>query len=231
MYGCACATEIGKITSVGPSCPPPEGTPTPLLAVHPILQYVLSPDIVLLDWDLGWKRTQSFHNADEKIVAFNPEDDNSFVSGSFGGEVKVWRLGCSVPEYSLPGHLDTVTSLDFLTGGGQQYLITGSDDCTAKIWDLRKRECIFTLEARSPVRCVLAHPSLPVLVTGTKRGIIHVWSSTDFRLSRTIKLGCGGAVVSLGCLMGSRSRIVIGQRNAVCTMDIHDEEAISLQET
>lgn len=93
VYGCACATEIGKITSVGPSCPPPEGTPTPLLAVHPILQYVLSPDIVLLDWDLGWKRSQSFHNANEKIVAFNLEDNNSFVSGSFRGEVKVCLPG------------------------------------------------------------------------------------------------------------------------------------------
>lgn len=109
-----------------------------------------------------------------------------------------------------------MTSLDFVTGGDQQYLITGSDDCTAKvgicaivikhhivvlvaepkmillfekeimlksipygffrnqIWDLQRRECIFTLEARSPVCSVLAHPNLPVLVTGTKHGIIHV---------------------------------------------------------
>ncbi|KAI4977174.1 hypothetical protein ZWY2020_050992, partial [Hordeum vulgare] len=108
-----------------------------------------------------------------------------FVSGYYDGDVKVWRLDSFVPEYSLLGHLDSVNCLDFITRGDQQYLITGSDDGTAKIWDLKKRKCIITLEATSPVLCVLARANLPILITGTKHGIIHVWSSTDFSRAAT----------------------------------------------
>lgn len=115
--------------------------------------------------------------------------------------------------------------LDFIKPGDQQYLISGSTDCTARIWDLQKRKCIHTLQAMSPVRCVLVHPNLPVLITGTEHGIIHVWSSTHFRLKRTINLGGGGPVVGLTCLMGSQ-RIVIGQEDAISTMEIPDDKEL-----
>uniref|UniRef100_A0A453TDW4 Anaphase-promoting complex subunit 4 WD40 domain-containing protein n=1 Tax=Aegilops tauschii subsp. strangulata TaxID=200361 RepID=A0A453TDW4_AEGTS len=94
-----------------------------------------------------------------------------------------------------------------------------------EIWDLQKRECICTLPAMSPVLCVFAHPNLPLLITGTNHGIIHVWSTTDFRLMRTINLGGGGHVVGLACLMGSQ-RIVIGQEKAISIMDICDDDGL-----
>ncbi|KAF7105422.1 hypothetical protein CFC21_106237 [Triticum aestivum] len=132
---------------------------------------------------------------------------------------EVWRLDSNTPEYSLPGHYDMVNCLDFIRRGDQHYLVSGHQDCTAKIWDLQKRECICTLQAMSPVLCALAHPTLPVLITGTQHGIIQIWSSADFRLKRTINLGGGGGpVVGLACLMGSQ-RIVIGQENAISIMD------------
>uniref|UniRef100_M8CDM9 non-specific serine/threonine protein kinase n=1 Tax=Aegilops tauschii TaxID=37682 RepID=M8CDM9_AEGTA len=180
--------------------------------------------LVLLNWDLSWKTTRIFESeaVTAETVVFNTRDTNSFASGSYDGEVQVWRLDSSDPEYSLIGHLKKVTCLDFVTCGDQQYLISGSYDSTVKIWDLQKRECICTLEAMSPVHCVLAHPNLPVIITGTEHGIIHLWNSTDFRLKRTISLGGGGPVITLGCLMGS-PRVVIGQENAFFAMDIHDD--------
>ncbi|XBI04999.1 hypothetical protein VPH35_133205 [Triticum aestivum] len=209
VYDCACVTKIKKISVERGDY----GTGS-LLAVHPVLPYVLASCLVLVNWDLGWKTTRIF------------EEANSFASGSYDGEVQVWRLDSSDPEYSLLGHLKKVTCLDFVTRGDQQYLISGSYDSTVKIWDLQKRECICTLEAMSPVHCVLAHPNLPVIITGTEHGIIHLWNSTDFRLKRTINLGGGGPVITLGCLMDEyvmSDRVVIGQENAFFAMDIHDD--------
>ncbi|KAF7105424.1 hypothetical protein CFC21_106237 [Triticum aestivum] len=168
-------------------------------------------------------------------VKYNPDDMRSIdahptqpwvLTGHRNGyacvwnhEMKVWRLDSNTPEYSLPGHYDMVNCLDFIRRGDQHYLVSGHQDCTAKIWDLQKRECICTLQAMSPVLCALAHPTLPVLITGTQHGIIQIWSSADFRLKRTINLGGGGGpVVGLACLMGSQ-RIVIGQENAISIMD------------
>ncbi|XBI42203.1 hypothetical protein VPH35_126563 [Triticum aestivum] len=219
VYDCSCVTKIEKISFERGDY----GTST-LLAVHPILPYVLASGLMLLNWDLSWKTTRIFESeaVTAEAVAFNTRDTNSFASGSYDGEVQVWRFDSSDPEYSLLGHLKKVTCLDFVTCGDQQYLISGSYDATVKIWDLQKRECICTLEAMSPVHCVLAHPNLPVIITGTEHGIIHLWNSTDFRLKRTISLGGGGPVITLGCLMGS-PRVVIGQENAFFAMDIHDD--------
>ncbi|XP_037465543.1 uncharacterized protein LOC119337485 isoform X3 [Triticum dicoccoides] len=221
VYDCACVMNIKEITAVRPT----GVTITPLLAIHPILPYVLSFPTMVLDWDQGWKVTQIIDGTSMVTAAFNPEDANSFVSGSSDGEVKIWKLDSTDPEYCLHGHLDAVNCLDFLTLWDRQYLITGSNDCSAKIWDMQKRACICTLEAMSPVRCVLVHPTLPVVITGTEHGIIHVWSSTDFRLKRTINLGGGGPVVGLACLMGSR-RVVIGQGNAIRTIEIRNDDGI-----
>ncbi|XP_044444217.1 uncharacterized protein [Triticum aestivum] len=237
VYDYACVTKIEKIQRVGPTG---YSTDSPILAVHPTLPSVLSmfyTNIVVLDIDLGWKRTQKISIHDDvkrggkkehvkTALSFNPGDHNRFVVGFKRGEVQVWRLdSLRDPEYSLLGHYGNVTCLDFIRRGDQHYLVSGSTDCTAKIWDLQKRECICTLPAMSPVLCVFAHPNLPLLITGTNHGIIHVWSTTDFRLMRTINLGGGGHVVGLACLMGSQ-RIVIGQEKAISIMDICDDDGL-----
>jgi WD40 repeat protein len=51
--------------------------------------------------------------------------------------VQVWNLDSPRCKYTLTGHLNVVNSLDFFTRHGQQYLITGSSDETAKV-------CYFT---------------------------------------------------------------------------------------
>ena len=50
-----------------------------------------------------------------------------------------------------------------------------------QIWDMDKKECVHTLEHESAVFQVVSHPNLPVLITGTKDGDVHAWSSNDFR--------------------------------------------------
>uniref|UniRef100_A0ACD5UKA2 Uncharacterized protein n=1 Tax=Avena sativa TaxID=4498 RepID=A0ACD5UKA2_AVESA len=160
------------------------------LAVHPTQPYVLSPcstQIKLWDWDkswFGWKCIQTFVGHSENVceVAFNPKDANSFASASHDCTIKVWNLDSPKCKYTLSGHLNIVNSLDFFTRHGQQYLITGSSDETAKIWDMQKKECVRTLEPHmSAVLSVTFHPNLPVLITGTRDGAVHVWSSTNFR--------------------------------------------------
>jgi WD40 repeat protein len=53
--------------------------------------------------------------------------------------VQVWSLDSPQPECTLSGHSDKVNCFDFFTRDDQQYLITGSDDCTAKVSHFHKR--------------------------------------------------------------------------------------------
>ncbi|KAF7032533.1 hypothetical protein CFC21_043694 [Triticum aestivum] len=207
------------------------------MAVHLTHPYVLSSAyrcIKLWDWNKGWKCTQSFeqeHSDTIGQVAFNPMDTNIFASVSDDCTVKVWSIGSRGSKYTLYGHGNKVNCLDFFTCNGGQYLISGSDDHTAKIWDMEKKACVHTMEAfRSPVTSVIALSDGPYLITGSKDGSVHFWSSGDFsdlcvvpRLERIVNFASGGAIWGLGRFMGSR-RIVIGQEYTVSIMAIDNEE-------
>lgn len=207
------------------------------MAVHPTRPYVLSSayrDIKLWDWSKGWECTQSFmqeHTDTIGQVAFNPMDTNIFASASDDHTVKVWSIGSPESKYTLYGHLDKVNCLDFFTCNDRQYLITGSDDHTAKIWNMEEKACVHTMEAFvSPVTSVITLADSPYLITGSKAGSVHFWSSGEFsdfcmvpRLERIVNFGSGGAIWGLGRFMGSR-RIVIGQEYTVSIMAINNED-------
>ncbi|KAK1401809.1 hypothetical protein POM88_001414 [Heracleum sosnowskyi] len=45
---------------------------------------------------------------------------------------QIWNLGSPDPNFTLDAHLKGVNCVDYFTGGDKSYLITGSDDHTAK---------------------------------------------------------------------------------------------------
>ena len=127
---------------------------------------------------------------------------------------------------TLSGHSDEVNCLDFFMRDNQQYLITGSEDMTAKIWDLQKEMCIETLKGfMFPVVSIVSHPRLPLVIIGTRNGIVHLWSLSNFRLERILHIGCHQGVRGLAALMGS-TRVIIGHGSAVSMVEIHDEEPV-----
>jgi coatomer subunit beta' len=204
------------------------------LAVHPTKLSLLSMcwasnEIKLWVCDDGWKLSQTFipEKTVNKVV-FNPKDTdiNGFAISCDDHTVELWDLDSSECSCTLSGHQDELNCLDFFTREDQQhYLITGSNDKTAKIWDIQTMTCVHTLEGfMSPVMCVFGHPKLPVLITGTEDGIIHLWSSTDFRLKKILNMGSCGEVLSLSlaCPVESR-RVVIGQSGAIIIMDFGEE--------
>ena len=48
-------------------------------------------------------------------------------------ELQIWSLGSPDPNFTLDGHQKGVNCVDYFTGGDRPYLITGSDDSTAKV--------------------------------------------------------------------------------------------------
>uniref|UniRef100_A0A453TAD8 MSP domain-containing protein n=1 Tax=Aegilops tauschii subsp. strangulata TaxID=200361 RepID=A0A453TAD8_AEGTS len=201
------------------------------LAIHPTQPYLLSVygfKVKLWDWDVGWECIQTFENEELMTilrVAFNPND--TFATASMDCTVEVWSLDSPEFIYTLVGHSSIVNCLDFFTCDDQEYLVTGSHDQTAKIWDLQKMMCIHTLEAFvSPVMSLLYQPDLQILITGSQDGAIYLWSTRNCgnyscppALNRIIKVGCAGAVYHLACVMGG---LLIGKENAVAIIDVDD---------
>ncbi|GFY97022.1 coatomer, beta' subunit [Actinidia rufa] len=185
------------------------------VAVHPTLPYVLSSSddmlIKLWDWDKGWVCTQTFEGHSHYVmqVTFNPKDTNTFASASLDRTIKIWNLGSPDPNFTLDAHLKGVNCVDYFTGGDKPYLITGSDDHTAKVWDYQTKSCVQTLEGHTHnVSAVCFHPELPIIITGSEDGTVRIWHATTYRLENTLNYGLE-RVWAIGCMKGSR-RVVIG---------------------
>ncbi|KAJ1404091.1 WD40/YVTN repeat-like-containing domain superfamily [Sesbania bispinosa] len=185
------------------------------VAVHPTLPYVLSSSddmlIKLWDWEKGWVCTQIFEGHSHYVmqVTFNPKDTNTFASASLDRTIKIWNLGSPDPNFTLDAHQKGVNCVDYFTGGDKPYLITGSDDHTAKVWDYQTKSCVQTLEGHTHnVSAVCFHPELPIIITGSEDGTVRIWHSTTYRLENTLNYGLE-RVWAIGYLKGSR-RVVIG---------------------
>uniref|UniRef100_A0ACD6A6C3 Uncharacterized protein n=1 Tax=Avena sativa TaxID=4498 RepID=A0ACD6A6C3_AVESA len=192
---------------------------SPSLAIHPTKPYVLSTAFELWNENKGWNLKKSFLETPQaEVVAFNPNDGNIVASGFCDATIEIWSIVADNPYHRLYGHTAKLNCLEFYKRDSHHYLISGSNDCTAKIWDMQETVCIHTLDIMSPVVSVIPLPDHPYLVTGSYHGTVQLWSSTDFRLERTIHFGDGGPVRGL-CFMGSGS-VVIGQEKRITIMDI-----------
>ncbi|KAL3631857.1 hypothetical protein CASFOL_024841 [Castilleja foliolosa] len=185
------------------------------VAVHPTLPCVLSSSddmlIKLWDWEKGWACTQIFEGHSHYVmqVTFNPKDTNTFASASLDRTIKIWNLGSPDPNFTLDAHLKGVNCVDYFTGGDKPYLITGSDDHTAKVWDYQTKSCVQTLEGHTHnVSAACFHPELPIIITGSEDGTVRIWHSTTYRLENTLNYGLE-RVWAVGYMKGSR-RVVIG---------------------
>ncbi|CAM0958788.1 unnamed protein product [Alopecurus aequalis] len=217
VYNWACATKMQKMTSFRDNSYYAKS-----LSVHPVQPFVFSSSGKIWDWDKGWEEVQGFLYSGACQVAFNPVDTDSYAFPS-QNTVEVRRI--DYVDHILSGHLDRVNCLHFFARDDRQYLVTGSNDCTAKIWDCQKMECIHTMESiMSPVTCVISLPDRPYLITGSEHGIVQLWSSSNFRLERTVHLGVAAhrykrSILSLVCLMGSQ-RVAVGQMHAISIIEI-----------
>ncbi|PIA65170.1 hypothetical protein AQUCO_00100570v1 [Aquilegia coerulea] len=202
------------------------------VAVHPTLPYVLSSSddmlIKLWDWEKGWMCTQIFEGHSHYVmqVTFNPKDSNTFASASLDRTIKIWNLGSPDPNFTLDAHSKGVNCVDYYTGGDRPFLITGSDDHTAKVWDYQTRTCVQTLEGHTHnISAVCFHPELPIIITGSEDGTVRIWHATTYRLENTLNYGLE-RVWALGYLKGSR-RIVIGYDEGTIMIKIGREEPVA----
>ncbi|XP_074378908.1 coatomer subunit beta'-2 isoform X2 [Apium graveolens] len=184
--------------------------------------------IKLWDWEKGWICTQIFEGHSHYVmqVTINPKDTNTFASASLDRTIKIWNLGSPDPNFTLDAHLKGVNCVDYFTGGDKPYLITGSDDHTAKVWDYQTKSCVQTLEGHAHnISAVCFHPELPIIITGSEDGTVRIWHSTTYRLENTLNYGLE-RVWAIGYMKGSR-RVIIGYDEGTIMVKIGREEPVA----
>ncbi|RID50064.1 hypothetical protein BRARA_H00819 [Brassica rapa] len=192
------------------------------VAVHPTLPYVLSSSddmlIKLWDWENGWACTQIFEGHSHYVmqVVFNPKDTNTFASASLDRSIKIWNLGSPDPNFTLDAHQKGVNCVDYFTGGDKPYLITGSDDQTAK----------FLSRTRFILICYYYFYFFRLENT-LNYALERVWAIGYIKSSRRVVIGYdeGTIMVKLGreipvASMDSSGKIIWAKHNEIQTANI-----------
>ena len=75
---------------------------------------------------------------------------------------------------TLKGHSNWINDISFSPDG--KAMITGSEDCSARLWNLRTSTCVAKLDGHSaPVRAVAFTPDGKAIVTGSKDTTSLLW--------------------------------------------------------
>ncbi|SCU98974.1 LAFA_0G21176g1_1 [Lachancea sp. 'fantastica'] len=207
------------------------------LAVHPTRPYVLSGSddttIRFWNWEKNWSLEQTFEGHQHFVmsVAFNPKDPSTFASASQDLTIKVWSLGQATANFTLNAHETRgVNYVDYYPLQDKPYLITSSDDRTAKIWDYQTKSCVATLEGHmANVSFAVFHPSLPIIVTGSEDSTLKIWNSNTYKLEKTLNLGLERSWCIASHPTGKRNLIASGFDSGFTVLSLgNDEPKLSL---
>ncbi|CAD6257418.1 unnamed protein product [Miscanthus lutarioriparius] len=181
------------------------------LDVHPTDPLVLSSSedhlIKLWNWrKKNWKCIRTFEGHSDRVkhVNFNPMDTNSFATASLDHTIKIWNISSPESKITMSDHPDGLLCVHSYTIDMRQYLIAGSWDGTAQIWDMETGRLVQTLKGHvRHISCVYHHPELPVVITGSHDGTVRLWNSTTYRLESIVGINLG-VVHALGYIKDLR---------------------------
>ena len=115
-------------------------------------------------------------------------------------------------KYILQGHTAKVNCAALSPTNMEA--VSGSDDCTIIVWDLKNTQILKKLVSSSPIDSVAYHPKKRVIVSGDADGC-HLWDLASGKLVATLALAVQSKFVSVR--FSSDGRKVITTSHAVCS--------------
>ncbi|KAG1359044.1 target of rapamycin complex subunit LST8 [Cocos nucifera] len=141
--------------------------------------------------------------------------DKRFLAAAGNPHIRLFDVNSNSPQpvISYDSHSNNVMAVGFQCDGNWMY--SGSEDGTVKIWDLRTAICQREYESRAAVNTVVLHPNQRELISGDQNGNIRVWDLTANSCSCELVPEVDTAVRSL-TVMWDGSMVVAANNHGTC---------------
>lgn len=207
------------------------------LDLHSTMPYVLSSSddmtIILWDIDKNWEKLAVYegHSHYVMMAKWSPKDMNIFASCSLDHTIMFWGISQESADiksgpksfFSLSGHEKGVNCIDFTTNISCPYIISGSDDCTIRVWDYQTKLCLQVLKQHSKaVMSVLYHPRLPIILSCGEDGDFNVWHSNLYKIKRCVNYGYG----KLWSIAGNSVDTAIASDSGTCVIQLAGDKPL-----
>lgn len=116
---------------------------------------------------------------------FTPDGSNIFTA-STDNTLGLWDIVTSERIKKYKGHSTFVNSVHGARRG-PQLMVSGSDDCTVRIWDTRKKQCTTTMNAGYQVTSVTFNDTAEQIFSGGIDNDIKVWDARKNEVAYTLK--------------------------------------------
>ncbi|PIA60258.1 hypothetical protein AQUCO_00300043v1 [Aquilegia coerulea] len=152
---------------------------------------------------------------DSQVNRLEITPDKQYLAAAGNSHIRLFEVNSNNPQpvMSYDSHTSNVMAVGFQCDGNWMY--SGSEDGTVKIWDLRAPGCQREYESRAAVNTVVLHPNQTELISGDQNGNIRVWDLTANSCSCELVPEVDTAVRSL-TVMWDGSLVVAANNRGTC---------------
>lgn len=122
---------------------------------------------------------RTIQHADSQVNKLAIAPDKRFLAAAGNPHVRLYDVQTNNgnPITSYDGHVGNVTALGFQSAG--RWIVTGGEDGTIKIWDVRAPTVQRDYQLKAPVTDVIIHPNQGELVSCDQNGAIKIWDLAE----------------------------------------------------
>ncbi|KAJ3674684.1 hypothetical protein LUZ60_005300 [Juncus effusus] len=152
---------------------------------------------------------------DSQVNRLEITPDKRFLAAAGNPHIRLFDVNSNSPQpvISYDSHTSNVMAVGFQCDGNWMY--SGSEDGTVRIWDLRTGTCQREYESRAAVNTVVLHPNQKELISGDQNGNIRVWDLAANSCSCELVPEVDTAVRSL-TVMWDGTMVVAANNNGTC---------------